>query len=101
MGNIHFAKKTKTKTDRARHVEEARLRRLHCVRFLLFKPRLIRQTYTERRRLAPEYMGSNTHTPTHAADDSYNYPRTRVRSDSYNIFARRSPRSAPEQPILE
>ena len=44
--------------------------------------------YTERRRLAPEYMGSNTHThtPTHTADDSYKYPRTRVRSDSYTIF---------------
>ena len=38
------------------------LRRLHCARFLLFKPRVIRQPYTERRRLAPEYMGSNTHT---------------------------------------
>ena len=34
----------------------------HCVRFLLFKPRLIRQTYTERRRLTPEYVGLNTHT---------------------------------------
>ena len=33
-----------------------------CVRFLIFKPRLICQTYTERRRLAPDYMGSNTHT---------------------------------------
>ena len=30
-----------------------------------FKPRLIRQRYTERRRLAAEYMGSNTHTYTH------------------------------------
>ena len=54
--NIH------THTHTARHVEEVRLRRLHCVRFLLFQPRLIRQTYTERRRLAPEYMRSNTHT---------------------------------------
>ena len=57
-----------------------------CVRFLHFKPRLIRQTYTERCRLAPEYMGSNKYTPTHTADDSYKYHRTRVRSDSYTIF---------------
>ena len=53
-----FCKKKK----RARHVKEVRLERLHGVRFLLFKPRLIRQTYAERRRLAPENMGSNTHT---------------------------------------
>ena len=34
---------------------------VHCVRFLLLSPpRLIRQRYTERRRLAPEYMRSNT-----------------------------------------
>ena len=58
----------------------------HCVRFLLFKPRLIRQTYTERRRLAPEYMGLNTQIPTRTADESYEYHRTRVRSDSYTIF---------------
>ena len=68
MGNIHVAKKknththTHTDTHRARHVEEVGLRRLHYVRFVLLKPRLIHQTYTERRRLAPEYMGSNTHT---------------------------------------
>ena len=37
-------------------------RRHNIVRFLIFKPWLIRQTYTERRRLAPDYMGSNTHT---------------------------------------
>ena len=53
---------THTDTHRARHVEEVGLRRLHYVRFVLLKPRLIHQTYTERRRLAPEYMGSNTHT---------------------------------------
>ena len=58
----------------------------HCVRFLHFKPRLIRQTYTERCRQAPEYMVSNTYTPTHTADDSYEYHRTRVRSDGYTIF---------------
>ena len=38
---------------------------LYCVGFLLFKPWLIRQIYTERRRLAPEYMGSNRHTHQH------------------------------------
>ena len=36
-----------------RRVGEVRLRRLHRVRFLLFKPRLIHQRYTERHRLAP------------------------------------------------
>ena len=29
----------------------------------------------------------HTHTPTHTADDSYKYHRTRVRSDSYTIFS--------------
>ena len=63
MRDIHVAKKhTHTHTHRARRVEEVRLRRLHCVRFLLFKPRLVRLTYTERRRLAQECMGSNSHT---------------------------------------
>ena len=57
---MHFDKYIHTHRERVRRVEEVRLRRLHCVRFLLFKPRLIRQRYTERRRLAPEYMGSNT-----------------------------------------
>ena len=67
MGNIHIAKHTSTcththththntHTHRASHVKEVRLRRLHCVRFLIFKPRLVRQTNTERLRLAPEYM---------------------------------------------
>ena len=49
----------------------------------------MRQTYTERRRLAPEYILygiKHTHTATHAADDIYNYRRTRVRSDSYTIL---------------
>ena len=50
----------------------------------------MRQTYTERRRLAPEYIlygikHTHTHTATHAADDIYNYRRTRVRSDSYYL----------------
>ena len=59
--HIHFEKQKQKNT--VRRVEKVRLRGLHCVR-LLFKPRLIRQRYTERRRLAPEYMGSNTHTHT-------------------------------------
>ena len=52
------AKQSKAKQSKGNF----RLGRSHCVRFLLFKPLLIRQTYTERRRLAPEYMRSNTHT---------------------------------------
>ena len=68
-----------THTHRVRRVEEVRLRRLHCVRFLLFRPRLIRQTYTEMRRLTPEYMGSDTHTQ----------QRTQLTIDSYkNIIER-------------
>ena len=90
MGNTHVAKINKITPSKA-GIEEVRLRRLHYVCFLFFKPWLIRETYTERRRLAPEYMGSNTHIPTHTADDSYKYHRTRVRSDSYTISNRRTP----------
>ena len=66
-----------------------------------FQTRLIRQTYTERRRLAPEYMGSNTHTPTTpTADESYKYHRTRVRSDSYTIFYFKPPYAIGSVPSL-
>ena len=61
MGSFILQTKNKKK-HRARHVEEVRLKRLHCVCFLIFKPGPIRQTYTERRRLAPDFMVSHTHT---------------------------------------